>query len=194
MTPHPDRQLRTYIHRVPPHLHWSDMSWWEPHPCSTDWSVGHIWKGTTTSYSKPGCVKFILTNIFVFVIIPQLRDGTDSWNPSLWKMTALFYILPLPMAWQRKDAEHHRSSSYPFLDLGAVCVSSNGVGRIWYERKTVFILKPGPRPWFNIKILSYQYRKSHCGDKTILRPSYLHKGISYTGKMASLYWNRAQKG
>ena len=35
---------------------------------------------------------------------------------------------------------------------------------------------------------SYQYRKSHCGDKTILRPSYLHNGISYTGKMASLYW------
>ena len=39
---------------------------------------------------------------------------------------------------------------------------------------------------------SYQYRKSHCGDKTILRVSYLHNGISYTGKMASLYWIRAQ--
>ena len=35
---------------------------------------------------------------------------------------------------------------------------------------------------------SYQYRKSHCGNKTILRPSYLHNGISYTGKMSSLYW------
>ena len=43
-------------------------------------------------------------------------------------------------------------------------------------------------PWLNIKMTSYQYRKSHCGDKTILRPSYLHNGISYTGKMASLYW------
>ena len=31
--------------------------------------------------------------------------------------------------------------------------------------------------WFNIKMLSYQYRKSHCGDKTILRPSYLHNPI-----------------
>ena len=39
---------------------------------------------------------------------------------------------------------------------------------------------------------SYQYRKSHCGDKTILRPSYLHNGISYTGKMTFLYWIRAQ--
>ena len=41
---------------------------------------------------------------------------------------------------------------------------------------------------FNIKMTSYQYRKSHCGDKTILRPSHLHNGISYTGKMTSLYW------
>ena len=37
---------------------------------------------------------------------------------------------------------------------------------------------PGPR--FNI-----QY-------KTILRPSYLHNGIFYTGKMTFLYWIRAQ--
>ena len=46
-------------------------------------------------------------------------------------------------------------------------------------------------PWFNIKMTSYQYRKSHCGDKTILRPSYLHSGTSCTGKMTSLYWIRA---
>ena len=49
---------------------------------------------------------------------------------------------------------------------------------------------PEPGPWFNIKMSSYQYKKSHCGDKTILRPSYLHNGISYTGKMTSLYWIR----
>ena len=38
---------------------------------------------------------------------------------------------------------------------------------------------------------SNQYRKSHCGDKTILRPSYLHSGISYTGKTTTLYLIRA---
>ena len=48
----------------------------------------------------------------------------------------------------------------------------------------------GPR--FNIKMSSYQYRKSHCGDKTVVRSSYLHNGISYTGKTTSLYWIRAQ--
>ena len=43
-------------------------------------------------------------------------------------------------------------------------------------------------PWFNIKMSSYQYRKSHCVDKTVVRSSYLRNGISYTGKMVSLYW------
>ena len=45
-----------------------------------------------------------------------------------------------------------------------------------------------PGPWFNIKMTSYQYSKSHCWDKTILRPSCLHNGISYTSKMSPLYW------
>ena len=48
-----------------------------------------------------------------------------------------------------------------------------------------------PRGWINIKMSSNQYRKSHCGDKTILRPSYLHNGISYTDKTTFLYWIRA---
>ena len=39
--------------------------------------------------------------------------------------------------------------------------------------------------------MSYQYRKSHCGDMTFERWSRLHNGISYTGKMTSLYWIRA---
>ena len=40
-----------------------------------------------------------------------------------------------------------------------------------------------PGVWFNIKILSYQYRNSHCGDKMILRLSNLHNGIFFTGRM-----------
>ena len=43
-------------------------------------------------------------------------------------------------------------------------------------------------PWFNIKMSPYQYRKSHCGDKTVVRSSYHHNGISCVGKMAFLYW------
>ena len=70
------------------------------------------------------------------------------------------------------------------------------VSKLWPHKALVpqqpwnWLVHPGPR--FNIKMTSYQYRKSHCGDKRILRPSYLHNGISYTGKTTSLYWIRAQ--
>ena len=47
----------------------------------------------------------------------------------------------------------------------------------------------GPRfNMFNIKKSSYQNRKFHCGDKTVIRSSYLHNGISYTGKIYHLYF------
>ena len=45
----------------------------------------------------------------------------------------------------------------------------------------------------NIKMSSYQYRKSYSGDETIIGPSYLHNGNSFTGKTTSLYWIKAQK-
>ena len=75
-----------------------------------------------------------------------------------------------------------------------------------HESDNVYILYPGwwlpkraddpseaeasPGPWFNIKMSSYQYRKSHCRDKRVVISSYLQNGISYTGKMLFLNWIR----
>ena len=53
--------------------------------------------------------------------------------------------------------------------------------------KFKYFFKTSPGCWFNIKMVSYQYRKSHCRGKTVIRSTYLHHGISYTGKMTSLY-------
>ena len=55
-------------------------------------------------------------------------------------------------------------------------------------KMTLFFIESGPGGQFKIKMPSYQYRKSHYGDKAILRLSYLHNGISYTGKMTPSYW------
>ena len=63
------------------------------------------------------------------------------------------------------------------------------MGLLTHDMQSCFRKCTGP--WFNIKMPSYQSRKSHCGDKTVVRSSYLHNGISYTGKMSSLYWIRA---
>ena len=62
----------------------------------------------------------------------------------------------------------------------------------WMHGKQLLFSHQCPGPWFNIKMWSYLYRKSHCGDKTVVRSSYLHNGISYTGKMASLYWTNTK--
>ena len=64
-----------------------------------------------------------------------------------------------------------------------------GMTLIWHHCNELSWHLPGF--WFNIKMSSYQQRKSNRGDKTVVRSSYLHNGISYTGKMSSLYWIRA---
>ena len=62
--------------------------------------------------------------------------------------------------------------------------------KVWYaialyvrpQRVTPLQTNKEPGARFNMKTTSYQYRKSHCGDKTVLISSYLLNGISYTGK------------
>ena len=46
--------------------------------------------------------------------------------------------------------------------------------------------RSSPRPSW---LLSYQEGKSNCGDKTVVKSSYLHDKNSYTGRTAILYWN-----
>ena len=45
---------------------------------------------------------------------------------------------------------------------------------------------------FNVKTMSYQYRKSHCGDKILQKMVSFPNRISYTGKTSSLYWFRTR--
>ena len=36
-----------------------------------------------------------------------------------------------------------------------------------------------------LKMPSYQYKKFHCGDKTVIRSAYIHNEISYIGDIMS---------
>ena len=76
--------------------------------------------------------------------------------------------------------------SYSYHRSGAPTKTSRIADNIWTQTLCRSAYSSGPQ--FYIKMTSYQYRKSHCGDKTIVRPSYLHNGISYTGKTTALYW------
>ena len=87
--------------------------------------------------------------------------------------------------WGGVTVDYHMSSKTNTSSFCAVLLGTYG------DTAYYFVIKVVPGGWFNIKMISYQYRKSHCGDKTILRSSYLHYGISYTDKMTSIYWIRA---
>ena len=82
--------------------------------------------------------------------------------------------------------EKELATSHVIQDLVTVALKE-------YEGNSDSLVPGRSGPRFNIKMPSYQYRKSHCGDKTVVRSSYLHNGISYTGKMISFYWIRALK-
>ena len=103
-------------------------------------------------------------------------------NPSRVKCTAqvgMSYRLPAQMRLSNDIVIWHFYIN--FSDAG------DGIVRLWESIPYPWC----PGPWFNMKTLSYQCRKSHCGDKTVVRSSYRHNRISYTGKMWSLYWIRA---
>ena len=94
--------------------------------------------------------------------------------------------------WWSVGSTHERlgNEAFPCHDVIIQWYSTTRV--VWLSTEVnAYAWKPGDR--INIKVSSYhQYRNFHCGDKTILRPSYLHNEISYTDKMTSLYWIRAQ--
>ena len=98
-----------------------------------------------------------------------------------------FETLSHPL-WRHCNAAYHVKMVQLFKL--AVCYSWFGGGQEpghhCIQLKQAHCMSTGP--WFNIKMTSYQYRKSHWGDKTVVRSSYLHNGISFTGKMVSLYW------
>ena len=104
-----------------------------------------------------------------------------KWFPVLWDVCVLFDIrsafaldsgFTLSCNWWRELS----------VDCKFDSITKSGLHEVFLEVHR----EPGPQ--FSTKMLSYQYRKSHCGDKTVVRSSYLHNGISYTGKMTSLYW------
>ena len=86
------------------------------------------------------------------------------------------------MAWCCQATSHYLSQCWPRS------MSPNGVTRPQW----VNTLRPRQNGHHFADNMPYRYRKYHCGDKTVLRSSYLHSGISYTSKTTSLYWIRAQ--
>ena len=102
----------------------------------------------------------------------------------LWSATLPYEIITTQ--WKSSNVCNEIVIMYANM-YGISCMYMNNFC-LWILVYSTFAISASPGPRFNIKMSSYQYRKSHCGDKTFVRSSYLHNGISYTGKVTSLYW------
>ena len=142
-----------------------------------------LWNHLSSFVRVPCLIWMLLTRIFVFFTI--LYKKSECIDPEIgWhtiskmadcKRTLSNAILEPPNPGDKWDCSVCGIIQMIIIHIVVRVISINGLHM------------QSPEPWFNIKMSSYQYRKSHCGDKTILWPSYLHIGISYTGK-TSLYW------
>ena len=130
-----------------------------------DWRVIIQWLGETLC-NTTGCCK--LTGELIFRRVHLKRDCVTGSLLALTKYGYTYFAVSFRL--------------------------STGTGNWVTSNQKETSLRPPvrPSPWFNIKMASYQYRNSNCGDMTIVRSSYLHNGVSYTGKMTTLYWIRAQ--
>ena len=113
---------------------------------------------------------------------------------SLLKSDAIWCHIYLVIVGKLMRSSSHNLNQYWLTLIGALWLlpGGNTTGNTqsltcWSSRFT----EPGTR--FNIK-MSYQYRKSHCGEKTVVRSSYLHNGISYIGKIPDSKLHGASMG
>ena len=134
-------------------------------------------------------------------------SNCPSWNLELKiLLSPLIFLLPWaiePMNLLIHILHNSQTLKYfvhvVYINFSQIQINPTSVHLLFHTKLISCLLMPwqyrvkASGPWFNIKMTSYQYRKSHCGDKTILRPSYLHNGISYTGKTTSLYWIRTKQ-
>ena len=125
-----------------------------------------------------------LVQIGIILLIFNFPKGNKSTTCSLqfaitgmsWHLKSLATPRVIKVMWPNISRKHHNPQGFFPLN---------------FRDHTWSLCLRHPGGWSNIKMSSYQYRKFHCGDKTILRLSYLLNVISYTGKMTSLYWIRA---
>ena len=112
-----------------------------------------------------------LTDLIVVYILFGTQPPWDPWLEVCWQISSQCLLL----TWIGRG----------HIEQTSICSDCHHALQVNKEHHYTVIEPSGP--WFNIKMPSYQYRKSHCGDKTIVRSSYLHNGISYAGKTTSLY-------
>ena len=124
------------------------------------------------------CVIFSCKNVLCLALIIYLAW---SWNhisnvPKVFNVKFNQFLLPY---WY---SQYYRHGYFP---SNVHCW--HPIACLW-DKDVECVFVSSSCPWLSIKMLSYQYRKSHCGDKVSVRSSDLHTGNSCAGKMTYFHW------
>ena len=115
-----------------------------------------------------------------FFTLYTVRNYVSQWS-------CLFYIYILSIYIDFPKGRICSVDSY-LIAWPNIIVYNTG---IWQQLKISLTLsvpcRKMARGWLNIKMPSYEYRKSHCGDKMILQLSYLHNGVFHILARCYLY-------
>ena len=97
------------------------------------------------------------------------RNSLQPTKVSSWLMSVSRMASFCPAEWRQWPWQLHSSSKQNWACHPRSHYWKNyPASALYLGHVTVTHLRSGP--WFNIKMSSYPYRKSHCGDKTILWP------------------------
>ena len=121
------------------------------------------------------------------------RSPVNSLHKGQWRGALMFSLIYARITgWVKTGEAGHLRCHFAHYDVIVMRhisqEASRGSPAYHHGQNMKYLLWAGH--WFNIKMSFYQYRESYCGDKAVIRSSYRHNGISYTGK-TSLYWIRA---
>ena len=136
---------------------------WTDYPDASDWYLLNI----APRLSLLSCMFSVLASLDINVIVLHLLVSSDApGKGACWESLNHARLCKWHAFWMNwRHAWKHKKQSTNSTSFSFFLVSSSAA-------------KTSPAgPWFNIKMLSYQYTKSHCEDKTVVRST-------------SLYWIR----
>ena len=130
------------------------------------WIIVSLWNLTGASAAVlPRCLSSFKVIGQFWIQISRLRDFARSYNMTSYRIL-------------KQDPGHPLYTDQYWQGPGQI-------GRYVIPSTSMTFGPQVSRPWFNIKMSSLQYMKSHCRDKTVVRSSYHHNGISYVSKITS---------
>ena len=176
---------------------WYDLRWYQEVffllASNQDWNI-YQYRIQKTKHVISYTERLVSYDSFITVIIIAIMShGLMWWYPSSWSWT--WAVTNLDAVLSHEGTMLH-SSRRPLtisirislfkLVAGKIQEHLQRNSRQWQQGRRMGVHSNIYGSWCSMNI-SYQYRKSHRGDKTFVRTSYLHNGIYYSDKTAPLY-------